>query len=103
MYQIEKVLQTSLSFSLSVTYVFICEVLSSCQGGTFIAKSLFPPGELLNVAQEIKRNAKLLPNVVSDFITSDTGLILVQAKEWDFNMQKQPTLTQQRNRTTLDS
>lgn len=41
----------------------------------FTGKSPFPPGGLLNSVQEIKRNAKLLPNAMSDFITTDTVVI----------------------------
>lgn len=69
----------------------------SCQGGTFIGGSPFPPGELLSGAQEIKRNAKLVPNAVSDFITSDTVVIQSGREEMGFQHAGLQTLTHLQN------
>lgn len=58
---------------LLVTYVFICEGSARARVELSLARATFSPGGQLGRAQEIVGNAKLLPNSVSGFITSDTG------------------------------
>lgn len=63
---------------LLVTYVFICEGSARARVELWLAGAMLPPGVLLGRAQEIGGNAKLLPNSVRGFISSDTGRILAK-------------------------